>query len=211
MSKANRFNYSHRDPASAVSLILDLPDPTRIRNAKIKRAIENVETQIAKQKRRDASLLALQKEIRDTATLVESEAGKALNGQKNAHKEAVARLAELRDDEQAALDLVPRSEAKVRTAAGEVLITWRNERKAWSRDLEQEARDLGVELTSMKLALDRLAEGFDSTLGVLAGYARYDADARHRGSIAAHAVSFDLNAASEAMKAALIKLDERGY
>jgi hypothetical protein len=211
MSKANRFNYSQRDPGSHVSLILDLPNPARIKNAKIKRAIEGVETQRAKQKRRVDALAALQKEIRDTEALVAVEAGKALDEQKNVHKEAVARLAELRADEPSAADLVPRSEAKLRAAAGEVLIAWKNERKAWTRDLEQEARDLGVELTSMKLALDRLADGFDSTLGVLAGYARYDADARHRGSIAPHAIQIDLQAASDAMRAALIKLDERGY
>jgi hypothetical protein len=211
MSKDTRFHYSQRDPASGVSLILDLPDPSRIKNNKMKAAIVELRSQEAKQVRREDALKALLNEVNQTERVVESEAAKALNGDKNAHKEAVARAAELKDEAQAALDLQPRSEAKVKTAAGDVLIAWKNERKSWSRDLETEAREQAAELATLKLSLDRLVEGFDATLGVLAGYARYDADARHRGSIAAHAISFDLDAASEAMRAALIKLDERGY
>jgi hypothetical protein len=210
MKKSKRFTYQRRDDAYAF-INIDLPEPGRIRNDAVRAAVEEVEKQRAKHERREQAIVSKTKELIRAEALVETEGNKAVEGEKNSHKAALARVTALRADIEADEDNQPRSVKKTDLAVNEVLRAWISERKNWTRDLEAEARDHAAELTAVKLTVDRLIEDFDCTLGVLAGYSQYDTNPRIRAAITPHAAQVDLAAASESLRLALIALDERGY
>jgi hypothetical protein len=187
---------------------ITLPAPARIKNPALRDAIVELESLQSDRELRESRILKLQKTIDSTKARSIVEMEKEIDGKTNdledveeQHEKATAALKK-------GLKLRRKVTERVMESAGNVILVWRRERAAWTKDLERESRDHAVKLVTLATELSRLSKDFDTTLGVLAGYTDYDTHPERSALLHPHAITFDLVEAQAALDKAIAKLSE---